>query len=364
MADKIRLGLIGASVSGTWSARAHLPALRESAEVELTAVCTTRAESAEAARHAWDAKLAFDDWRRMVASPEIDAVAVVVRVPSHYPPAKAALEAGKPVYCEWPLGRTTAEAVELAGLAKARGLVTAVGLQARVNPAIMHMKELVAAGYVGEIMAVHVSLMREGVLTRPSHRTWQRDATLGANTLTIANGHTVDAMRFVTGDFARLSTVVATQAKQWLDTGTNTWLDVTSPDNVLISGRLANGAVASVHIAAIPYAGSGYRMEIYGRDGTLVVAGADSPQLNEVTLHGAQRGNALAPIPVPARHILAASATPPGEPFNVGQMYTLFARAIRGEASRPPDFDTAVELHHLVDAIKQASDTGGEAAFE
>jgi predicted dehydrogenase len=77
-------------------------------------------------------------------------------------------------------------------------------------------------------MAVHVSLMREGVLTRPSHRTWQRDADLGANTLTIANGHTVDAMRFVVGDFSRLSAIVATQATQWLDTGTNTLLDVTS----------------------------------------------------------------------------------------------------------------------------------------
>ena len=205
----------------------------------------------------------------MIASPEIDAVAVVVRVPSHYAPTKAALEAGKHVYCEWPLGRTTAEAVELAALAKAKGLVTAVGLQARVNPAVMHMKELVEAGFVGEVMAVHVSLMREGVLSRPSHRTWQRDAELGANTLTIANGHTVDAMRFVAGDFRRLSAVVATQAKQWLDTGTSTLLDVTSPDNVLLSGRLANGAVASVHIGAIPFAGSGYRMEIYGRDGTL-----------------------------------------------------------------------------------------------
>ena len=270
MADKIRLGLIGASVSGTWSARSHLPALRASSDVELTAVCTTRADSAEAARRAWDARLAFDDWRKMVASPEIDAVAVVVRVPSHFAPTKAALEAGKHVYCEWPLGRTTAEAVELAALAKAKGLVTAVGLQARANPALMHMKELVEAGFVGDVMAVHVSLMREGVLSRPSHRTWQRDAELGANTLTIANGHTVDAMRYVTGDFTRLSAVVATQAKQWLDTGTNTWLDVTSPDNVLISGRLANGAVASVHVGAIPFAGSGYRMEIYGRDGTLV----------------------------------------------------------------------------------------------
>jgi predicted dehydrogenase len=363
MADKIRLGLIGASVSSTWSARSHLPALRASTEVELTAVCTTKADSAEAARRAWNARLAFDDWRKMVVSPEIDAVAVVVRVPSHYPPTKAALEAGKHVYCEWPLGRTTAEAQELAALAKAKGLVTAVGLQARANPVLMHIKELVEAGFVGDLMAVHVMLMREGVLSRPSHRTWQRDAALGANTLTIANGHTVDAMRFVTGDFGRLSAVVATQAKQWLDTGTNTLLDVTSPDNVLISGRLVNGAVASVHVGAIPFAGSGYQMEIYGRDGTLVVTGEESPQLGEVSLHGAKGGNTLASMPVPEHLKFASPDTPAGEALNVGQMYTLFARAIRDGNSRQPTFETAVELHRLVDAIKQASDSGREATL-
>jgi predicted dehydrogenase len=363
MAEKIRLGLIGASVRGTWSARSHLPALQASSDVELSAVCTTRADSAEAARQAWGARLAFDDYHKMVASPQIDAVAVVVRVPSHYAPTKAALEAGKHVYCEWPLGRTTAEAVELAALAKANGLVTAVGLQARVNPAVMHMKELVEAGYVGEVMAVHVSLVREGVLTRPSNRTWQRDAELGANTLTIANGHTVDAMRFVAGDFGRLSAVVATQAKQWLDTGANTWLDVTSPDNVLISGRLANGAVVSVHIGAIPFAGSGYRMEIYGRDGTLVLSGGDSPQLGEVSLYGAKGGNKLALIPIPQRFTVAAAGTPSGEPHNVGQMYTVFSQAIRDGGSRQPTFGTAVDLHRLVDAIKQASDNGREVRF-
>src|SRR5215469_1697519 len=360
MADKIRLGLIGASVRGTWSARSHLPALRASTEVELTAVCTTRADSAEASRRAWNARLAFDDWRKMVVSPEIDAVAVVVRVPSHYAPTKAALEAGKHVYCEWPLGRTTAEAVELAALAKAKGLVTAVGLQARANPVLMHMKELVETGFVGDLMAVHVMLMREGVLSRPSHRTWQRDAELGANTLTIANGHTVDAMRFVTGDFAGLSAVVATQAKQWLDTGTNKWLDVTSPDNVLISGRLTNCAVASVHVGAIPFAGSGYRMEIYGRDGTLVVEGEESPQLGEVLLHGAKGSNTLTPLPVPEHFGFASTGTPSGEALNVGQMYALFARAIHRDESRQPTFTTAVELHRLVDAIKQASDNACE----
>jgi predicted dehydrogenase len=364
MPDKIRLGLIGASIKGTWSARSHLPALQASSDVELTAVCTTKSDSAEAARRAWGARLAFDDYRKMIASPEIDAVAVVVRVPSHYAPTKAALEAGKHVYCEWPLGRTTAEAVELSALANANGLATAVGLQARVNPALMHMKELVTAGFVGEVMAVHVSLMREGVLTRPSHRTWQRDAELGANTLTIANGHTADAMRFVVGDFGRLSAVVATQAKQWLDSGTNALLDVTSPDNVLLSGRLANGAVVSVHVGAIPFAGSGYRMEIYGREGTLVASGEDSPQLSTVSLHATKGGaNTLTPIPVPERFTLVSPGTPPGEALNVGQMYTLFAQAVHNRTSHQPTFGTAVDLHRLVDAIKQASDSGREVTF-
>src|SRR5207244_4965023 len=111
---------------------------------------------------------------------------------------------------------------------------------------------------------------------------------------------------FVAGDLSRLAAVVATQAKQWLDTGTGTLVDVTSPDNVVLSGWLATGAVASAHIGAIPFAGSGYRMEIYGREGTLVATGEDSPQLSEVSLHGAKGADALASMPVPERFTVAA----------------------------------------------------------
>ncbi len=114
----------------------------------------------------------------MVASPEIDAVAVVVRVPSHYEPTKAAIEAGKHVYTEWPLGRTTAEAEELATLARTKGVQTAVGLQSRVSPALLYIKEQIEAGYVGEVLSCHVTTMRDGALERPSSRTWQRDASL------------------------------------------------------------------------------------------------------------------------------------------------------------------------------------------
>src|SRR5918998_4161201 len=217
MAHKIRLGFVGANVRATWASQSHFPALLASPDVELTAVCTTRPESAEEARRTFGAKLAFHDVRTMVASPEIDAVAVVVRVPLHYEPTKAAIEAGKHVYTEWPLGRTTAEAEELAALARAKGVQTVVGLQARVSPALLYMQEQIAAGYVGEVLSYHVSCIRDGSLERPSSRTWQRDARLGANTLTIANGHVIDALRFVVGPFARVACVVTTQARHWYE---------------------------------------------------------------------------------------------------------------------------------------------------
>ena len=95
-----------------------------------------------------------------------------------------------------------------------------------------------------------------------------RDASLGANTLTIANGHAIDALRFVLGDFSRVACMVSTQAPQWYETDTKRMVEVTSPDNVLVSGKLVRGAVASVHVAAAPWGGSGFRMEVYGREGT------------------------------------------------------------------------------------------------
>jgi predicted dehydrogenase len=117
----------------------------------------------------------------------------------------AALNVGKHVYTDWPLGRTTAEAQEMADLARAKGVRNMVGPQARAAPAILYAKELVDSGYVGEVMACHLSRIQEGVFEWTSDRSWQRDKDMGANTLTITCGHTIDALRFVVGDFSHVS---------------------------------------------------------------------------------------------------------------------------------------------------------------
>ena len=361
MANKVRLGFVGANVNSTWASQSHFPALLASPDVEFTAVCTTRPESAEEARQAFGAKLAFHDFRAMAESPDIDAVAVVVRVPSHYGPTRAAIEAGKHVYTEWPLGRNTAEAEELAALARDKGVQTAVGLQSRVSPALLYVKELIESGYVGEMLSCSLVTMRDGTLERPSDRTWQRDAGMGANTLTIANGHVIDALRFVAGDFSRVSCMVSTQARQWFQTDTEEFVDVTSPDNVRVTGQLESGAAASVHVGAAPWAGSGYRMEIYGRDGTLIVTGNVSSQRGEMLrVRGSQRSHQLQDLDIPDRFVYVPSDFPRGDPFNVGQMYALFAEAVRTGENRLPTFDTAVDLHRFLDTIKEASDSGRE----
>ena len=362
MADKIRLGIIGANIHRGWAVRSHLPAVVASPEFELTAVCTTRLESAAESRAAFGARLAFDDYRKMIEHPEIDAVAVSLRVPNHYEPTMAAINAGKHVYTEWPLGRTTAEAAEMADLAREKGVRNIVGLQARANPALLYLRDLVASGYVGEVMSCHVRRISSGSLERPSDRTWQRDRELGANTLTILFGHTIDALRMVVGDFSHVSAVVSAQANQWYETDTEQMVDVTSPDNILVSGRLNSGAVASTHVANNPWFNSGFLMEIYGRDGTLVATSDETPNHFGVRVQGAQGSDNLDDLPVPSQYTWVLEGMPGGAVYNVGQMYYEFGRAIREGDACQPDFDEAVRLHRFIDKIQQASDSGREVA--
>jgi predicted dehydrogenase len=64
----------------------------------------------------------------------VDVVVITVKVPAHAQLVQAALAAGKHVYCEWPLARTTEEAESLVALARAAGVRHTIGLQARHAP--------------------------------------------------------------------------------------------------------------------------------------------------------------------------------------------------------------------------------------
>jgi predicted dehydrogenase len=134
---------------------------------------------------------------------------------------------------------------------------------------------------------------------------------------------------------------------------------VTAPDNVLVSGVLTNGAVASVHIATVPWHGTGWRLEVYGREGTLVAASEQMVQYAQIRLQGGRgEDRALEALPIPDRLTWVSAEVPQGPPFNVAQMYHRLGDAIRERREAHPDFALAVKRHRLLDALQRSSDRG------
>jgi len=154
-------------------------------------------------------------------------------------------------------------------LARANGVRTMVGLQDRGSPALLQLGELVEEGYVGEVLSYHLSSFGAVGLDRTSDRVRAKNRNSGVGTLNIQFGHYVDALCLCVGEISEVSAVVTTQVPKWYFTDIEETMDVTAPDNVLVSGKLANGAVISIHVASIPWHGSGPMIQVFGRAGTL-----------------------------------------------------------------------------------------------
>ncbi|TMI19451.1 Gfo/Idh/MocA family oxidoreductase, partial [Candidatus Bathyarchaeota archaeon] len=107
----MRVGIIGANPDRGWAAEGHIPALKSlSDDFEITALSTTRRESADAASKLFGIPVAFDNHYDLVNRADVDVVAITVKVPYHLELGTVALDAGKAVYCEWPLGNGLKEA--------------------------------------------------------------------------------------------------------------------------------------------------------------------------------------------------------------------------------------------------------------
>src|SRR5438132_4806643 len=100
-ATRIRVGIIGANPDRGWAAQVHIPALKSLRDdFEITALSTTRRESADEAGKLFGIPAAFDNHQELVNSPTVDVVAVTEKVPRHLELATTALEARQAAYCE------------------------------------------------------------------------------------------------------------------------------------------------------------------------------------------------------------------------------------------------------------------------
>jgi predicted dehydrogenase len=356
------VGIIGVSPVRGWAATAHIPALRALPNYEIRALAAHSAGSARAAGEVFGVSSVFTDHGQMVTQPDIDVVAVTVKVPHHRELVSAALAAGKAVYCEWPLGRDLDDARAMAALAAEHGVHTVVGLQARQAPAIEFVQELLGDGYVGEVLSttmLGLSVLGDH-LVQPN--AYMLDEANGANALTVATGHSLDILNHVLGEFADLSAVSDLRRPLITIEETGEQIVKTAADQIAVIGTLTSGATASIHIREAVAGGTGFLWEINGTDGTLrITADAAQPQIYPLTVAGAKGRNEPTELVVPGaltQRWPALTSLEGAPAYNVGRAYAAFAVDIDNGTHTVPDFADAVRRHEVIAAIERSAASG------
>ena len=213
--------MIGAGVIGCGMISGnHFHAIGRLPEVEIRAVCDIDAEKLKRAAEEQRAE-AVSDWRELIRREDVDAVHVCVPHYLHAEISIAALEAGKHVLCEKPMGVSVREAEAMKAAAEKAGRTLTVCFQNRFNGATARMKEVIGEGKLGRILggSAFVAWNRGGAYYTDSP--WRgRWRTEGGSVLINQAIHTLDLLRYLAGDLRlkgstmsakRLSGVIETE---------------------------------------------------------------------------------------------------------------------------------------------------------
>lgn len=200
----IRVGLIGLGPirsesyrPGEWGIE-HMDAIINSPHFELVAVANSSVASAQRSidAHKLPATVkAYGSPQDIAADPNIDLISVVVNINRHYELVKPAIIAKKNVLVEFPFMPAVEQTEELIKLANANGVKVFVAAQARADPAILKLKEILASNILGEI--VHSQFLAQNAMGTPPM--WPEstegffDINAGISRVNILLGHRTSA---------------------------------------------------------------------------------------------------------------------------------------------------------------------------
>jgi predicted dehydrogenase len=349
--NPLRVGIVGANAERGWAREAHIPALAKLPRFKVAAVSSRLPEVAEAAGKAWGAESVYNDSLELVESPEIDIATITVRVPQHFDIVTAALDAGKHVFCEWPLGRTVKEAeIMTAKEAESKG-VSIIGLQGIGSPTIRRAAEVVRSGALGRVLSARLLAPSAGwaPITVPSY-VYLNDKENGATLTTIGAGHAIGMLVRVLGRITEVQARGTIQHPKVKVVGTDRFVDRNCFDHLTFIGVHENGCVTSLESTSSRPMDSEFLFDITGASGELRIKGAAGGgfQTANLTLEGTIDFDAPAPF--------VTDVPQPGA--NLAEMYAMLADEIDGKPTEAPDFAEALDLHRLLATIDHASDTG------
>jgi scyllo-inositol 2-dehydrogenase (NAD+) len=152
--EKINIGIIGTG----WCGGIRAETCADHPLVAELHIAEKREERLAEVQRATGAVVATTDYRQLLENDKLQAI-VISSTPedTHFPLAKAALEAGKHLFLEKPIGQTLAEADLLIELARAKNLKFTIGYSQRFNPKYAFIREKILDGTLGEPVSALVS---------------------------------------------------------------------------------------------------------------------------------------------------------------------------------------------------------------
>ena len=347
----LNVGIIGANAERGWARESHVPAVRHLDGLKLMAIANKGQVAADAAAKAFGAEKAYGDAASLIDDPEIDLVTVATTLPSHRELITLALAAGKHVYSEYPLGVDAAESQALASATSTTSVHTAIGLQARGNPAARRAREFIAAGAIGRPLSVRVysSTFGFGPRTVPPEA-YTEDPATGVNLVTVQGAHTLDLVMSLLGGFESLSALATTQYPVIRIGGGDPQRRRTF-DHLLVQARLAAGAAATIEIAGGRPAGdTPFQLEITGEAGSLLLTG------------GAMRGFQAGRLSLSVNGTPDGTAQGPGDlsdgATNVAGIYAALRDDIAADTRYVTGFAHAARLARMIEAALASSENG------
>ncbi|KAF2191551.1 NAD(P)-binding protein [Zopfia rhizophila CBS 207.26] len=311
MATPIRVGFIGLSTQPFpqgWTCATHLPYLKANPEkYQITAVLNSTLQSSQKAiqQFSLDSAQPLADLESFVSSSDIDLVVIGVEVAQHHRFAKAALEHGKEVFCEWPLTKNSAEMKELIAIAEAKGVKTYTCLETPLLPVVSKLREVLSSGRIGEVIATNLYACLPP--TGPAwneHAIFYLDIQSGQSPLHCRVAHPIEAFCRTLGEFESFKSILSTHQRSirvydvpvaelgevMKDPEAKPYriVERTAPDMILVQGKLVGGVVAGLHFSTgagqTDADGRNLRWIISGTEGDIQVTQTQGPLLRDFSV--------------------------------------------------------------------------------
>lgn len=337
----MRVGIVGCG----YGASVLLPGFRADSRVRVVAIAARDRARVEAAAQAGNIEHAYGDWREMLETANLEAIAVAVPPWAQKEIGCCALANGVHVFAEKPLAMNVQEATELAQAAAASSCANVVDFNFREIAAFSAARDLLQEGAIGPLRHIAVTWHVESYANRARLSNWKADQDAGGGSLFNFVSHSLNYLEEFAGPIQGLS---ARTARIPGDARPN-------DSFVSMAFEFANAAAGNLVMSAAAYRGSGHRIDLYGEDGTLVLENTTADYMRGFRLSLAKRPDAFSDVEVisPEQDIWED-----GRVLPVSRLVRQFVDWAETGKRAASDFAAGLRVQKLIQAARDSHRTG------